>query len=68
MPTGNLGDILAGYFAKRMPPSAKLAIATNANDILHRFWQSGKYKKKHSTARMPQAGCRKTVPRPMETV
>lgn len=26
---------------------AKLVIATNANDILHRFWQSGKYEKKH---------------------
>ena len=48
VPTGNFGNILAGYFAKRMGlPSAKLVIATNANDILHRFWQSGKYEKKH---------------------
>lgn len=47
VPTGNFGDILAGYFAKRMGlPSDKLVIATNANDILHRFWQSGKYEKK----------------------
>lgn len=47
VPTGNFGDILAGYFAKRMGlPAEKLVIATNENDILHRFWQSGKYEKK----------------------
>lgn len=47
VPTGNFGDILAGYFAKRMGlPVSKLIIATNENDILHRFWQSGTYKKK----------------------
>ncbi|KAF2018743.1 threonine synthase-like protein [Aaosphaeria arxii CBS 175.79] len=47
VPTGNFGDILAGYFAKRMGlPSQKLVIATNENDILHRFWQTGKYEKK----------------------
>ncbi|KAF2189579.1 threonine synthase-like protein [Zopfia rhizophila CBS 207.26] len=47
VPTGNFGDILAGYFAKRMGlPSKKLVIATNENDILHRFWQTGKYEKK----------------------
>jgi threonine synthase len=46
VPTGNFGDILAGYFAKRMGlPAEKLVIATNENDILHRFWQSGKYEK-----------------------
>lgn len=46
VPTGNFGDILAGYFAKRMGlPVSKLIIATNENDILHRFWQSGIYKK-----------------------
>ena len=28
-------------------PSAKLVITTNTNDILHRFWQSGKYEKKY---------------------
>src|SRR5690348_3178972 len=38
VPTGNFGDILAGYFAKRMGlPVEKLVIATNENDILHRF-------------------------------
>jgi threonine synthase len=47
VPTGNFGDILAGFFAKRMGlPAEKLVIATNANDILHRFWESGKYEKK----------------------
>jgi threonine synthase len=47
VPTGNFGDILAGYFAKQMGlPSDKLVIATNSNDILHRFWQTGKYEKK----------------------
>jgi threonine synthase len=46
VPTGNFGDILAGYFAKRMGlPIEKLVIATNENDILHRFWKTGKYEK-----------------------
>ena len=47
VPTGNFGDILAGYFALRMGlPIEKLVIATNENDILDRFWKSGKYEKK----------------------
>jgi len=46
IPTGNFGNILAGYYAKRMGlPVAKLVIATNENDILHRFWQTGSYSK-----------------------
>ncbi|KAI6251359.1 Threonine synthase [Erysiphe necator] len=46
VPTGNFGDILAGYYAKRMGlPIDKLVIATNENDILDRFWKSGKYEK-----------------------
>jgi threonine synthase len=46
VPTGNFGDILAGYFAKRMGlPIDKLIIATNANDILDRFVKSGRYEK-----------------------
>ncbi|KAL8702586.1 MAG: hypothetical protein Q9201_004245 [Fulgogasparrea decipioides] len=49
VPTGNFGDILAGYFAKRMGlPVSKLIIATNENDILYRFWQTGTYEK-HTT-------------------
>lgn len=47
VPTGNFGDILAGYFATRMGlPTDRLVIATNENDILHRFWRSGYYEKK----------------------
>ncbi|TVY27503.1 Threonine synthase [Lachnellula hyalina] len=47
VPTGNFGDILAGYFAKRMGlPVEKLVVATNENDILDRFWKTGHYEKK----------------------
>jgi threonine synthase len=47
VPTGNFGDILAGYYAKRMGlPVGKLVIATNENDVLHRFLLTGKYTKK----------------------
>ncbi|KAL4071741.1 tryptophan synthase beta subunit-like PLP-dependent enzyme [Scleroderma yunnanense] len=46
VPTGNFGDVLAGYYAKRMMlPMRKLGIATNANDILTRFWRTGTYAK-----------------------
>jgi threonine synthase len=42
VPTGNFGDILAGYAAKRMGlPVERLAIATNDNDILRRTWATG---------------------------
>jgi threonine synthase len=44
VPTGNFGDIFAGYLAKRMGlPIEKLVIATNQNDILHRAMCSGDY-------------------------
>ncbi|KAI8839910.1 tryptophan synthase beta subunit-like PLP-dependent enzyme [Chytridium lagenaria] len=46
VPTGNFGDILAGYYSVRMGlPIHKLIIATNENDILHRFWETGAYTK-----------------------
>ncbi|KAL8712098.1 MAG: hypothetical protein Q9220_003532 [cf. Caloplaca sp. 1 TL-2023] len=46
VPTGNFGDVLAGFFAKKMGvPSKSLVVATNENDILHRFWQTGTYEK-----------------------
>lgn len=49
VPTGNFGDILAGYYAKQMGlPIGKLVIATNENDILARFWKSGRYEKSNS--------------------
>lgn len=44
VPTGNFGDILAGYAAKRMGlPVEKLVIATNQNDILARTLETGRY-------------------------
>ena len=50
VPTGNFGDVLAGYYAKKMGlPIGKLAVATNSNDILARFWKTGKYEKVEST-------------------
>ena len=46
VPTGNFGDVLAGYYAKRMGlPTDKLVIATNSNDILTRFWKTGRYER-----------------------
>ncbi len=50
VPTGNFGNIYAGYMAKQMGlPIKKLILATNANDILHRTIQTGKYTVKEST-------------------
>ena len=44
VPTGNFGDIFAGFVAARMGlPIARLVIATNENDILHRAMTSGRY-------------------------
>jgi threonine synthase len=44
VPTGNFGDVFAGYVAARMGlPVAKLIVATNVNDILHRALTSGDY-------------------------
>lgn len=44
VPSGNFGDILAGFFAKKMGlPADKLIIATNENDILDRFIKTGEY-------------------------
>ncbi|KAJ7701751.1 tryptophan synthase beta subunit-like PLP-dependent enzyme [Mycena rosella] len=57
VPTGNFGDILAGYYAKRMGlPMAKLVVATNANDILARFWNAGKYEKVDSAVDLTSDG------------
>ena len=45
VPTGNFGDIYAGYIAKKMGlPINKLIIATNSNDILKRAVNTGIYK------------------------
>jgi threonine synthase len=45
VPTGNFGDIYAGYMAKKMGlPIDRLIIATNENDILQRVINTGEYK------------------------
>lgn len=57
VPTGNFGDIVAGWFAKRMGlPVEKLVIATNENDILDRFFRSGG----QYTKEMQSGGVRET--------
>ena len=44
VPTGNFGDVYAGYLAKKMGlPINKLIVATNQNDILHRAISRGSY-------------------------
>uniref|UniRef100_UPI004055C69C threonine synthase n=1 Tax=Candidatus Electronema sp. TaxID=2698783 RepID=UPI004055C69C len=46
VPTGNFGDIFAGYMAKRLLPHGcinRLILATNSNDILARFVNKGDY-------------------------
>ena len=44
VPTGNFGDVFAGYLAKKMGlPIDKLIVATNQNDILHRAISKGEY-------------------------
>ena len=44
VPTGNFGDIFAGYLAKGMGlPIERLIVATNKNDILHRFISRNEY-------------------------
>jgi threonine synthase len=44
VPTGNFGDVLAGYYAKRMGlPVERLVVATNENDILARALATGIY-------------------------
>jgi threonine synthase len=44
VPTGNFGDVLAGYYALRMGlPISQLILATNENDILARFFDTGEY-------------------------
>ena len=46
VPTGNFGDIYAGYLAKKMGlPIKQLIVATNENDILHRCISANQYSK-----------------------
>ena len=44
VPTGNFGNILAGWYAMKMgAPIRQLILATNENDILSRFFDTGRY-------------------------
>lgn len=46
VPTGNFGNVFAGYIAKRMGfPIQRLVVATNENDILAEFFASGLYRR-----------------------
>ncbi len=46
VPTGNFGDVFAGYVAAQMGlPVRRLVVATNANDILCRFFATGEYRR-----------------------
>jgi threonine synthase len=46
VPTGNFGDVFAGYVARRMGlPIGRLVIATNQNDILHRTLATGEHRR-----------------------
>lgn len=44
VPTGNFGNVLAGYYARQMGVPLKLIVASNENDILTRFFESGEMK------------------------
>ena len=51
VPTGNFGDVFAGYVAKKMGlPIDRLVIATNVNDILNRAISTGRYEKQDVVA------------------
>lgn len=45
VPTGNFGNVMAGWLAHQMGlPAASFRVATNQNDILYRFFESGEYR------------------------
>lgn len=45
VPTGNFGDVCAGHVAKQMGlPIDRLIVATNENDVLHEFFETGEYR------------------------
>ena len=45
VPSGNFGNVLSGHMARKMGlPIAHLVVATNENDVLHEFFESGVYR------------------------
>ena len=49
VPSGNFGNICAGHIARMMGlPISKLVVATNENDVLHEFFQTGVYRVRKS--------------------
>ena len=49
VPTGNFGNIYAGFVARRMGlPVKRLILATNENDVLDEYFKSGRYRTKRS--------------------
>ncbi len=49
VPTGNFGNIYAGFIARRMGlPVKRLILATNENDVLDEYFKSGRYRTKRS--------------------
>jgi threonine synthase len=56
VPSGNLGDLTAGLIAKRMGvPISRLIAATNANDVLPEFLETGVYRARPSRATLSNA-------------
>ncbi|KAL7754275.1 threonine synthase [Sorochytrium milnesiophthora] len=56
VPSGNFGDVLAGYYAQQMGlPVEQLIVATNNNDILDRFLKSGVYETRPATTTLSPA-------------
>ncbi|MBT5093474.1 MAG: threonine synthase, partial [Halobacteriovoraceae bacterium] len=56
IPTGNLGNAVGAFWAKRMgSPIANIVLATNANKALPVYFDSGKYKERKSVATLANA-------------